>query len=154
VIGCPCCIWKDDVRVKIREGNSANLCDCDWRSTSRAPQSHWDRHYLPRSGYNLVDIDGVWSEWGNKTNSNPKWMILEIKRGCEEVSYPEELALKFLDDSIKNSSSVSARGYCGAFVVRFENSSPDDGKIWINDREVSREQYIAFRLFKLSGLDK
>jgi hypothetical protein len=49
----------------------------------------------------------------------------------------------------KVDKSTMSSYYKGFHLLRFERTSPDDGRSWLDDVEISREQLIDFLRFEL-----
>lgn len=99
-------------------------------------------------GYVATNIDYVWENY--KTG---KWFLLEEKRyGCTP-SWSQAKQFVHVDQSIKDEN------YLGLYVLIFEKTNPDDGRMWIyginhraDRREITRDQLVAFlRDFRLEG---
>jgi len=92
-------------------------------------------------GYVTTNIDYVWKNY--KTG---EWMILEEKRYNGSVKFYQKEIFKKLDSVAKSDPM-----YRGMYVITFEKTSPDDGKININGQFVTKETLINFLKFgKLS----
>jgi hypothetical protein len=103
----------------------------------------WLRQQEPidsKKGYVATNIDYLWRNY--KTG---KWMLIEEKRYGTQVKFPQSELLKILDKVSQNDSM-----YKGLFVIVFENTSPDDGKIWIDGKEVTKEDLLKFLQFDFS----
>ena len=85
-------------------------------------------------GFVATNIDYVWENYKTR-----KWMIIEEKRHGATVTWSQGKQFKRLDDACQG-----APGYCGFHVLRFEKTSPDDGKIWLNDIEITKDALLAF----------
>lgn len=90
-------------------------------------------------GFITTDIDYLWKNY--KTG---KWMILEEKTHGATVPRWQGEFLQLLDKLGANDPL-----YCGAYLVRFENTDPDNGRVMVNKRLLSREQFICFLRFEL-----
>jgi hypothetical protein len=76
-----------------------------------------------------------------KTN---EWMILEEKRRGHEVPYAQKNILTMLHNLAKRND----KKYKGLYLIQFENTNPEDGKTWINHKEVSKAELIKFLRFE------
>ena len=84
-------------------------------------------------GYLATNIDYVWYNYKTK-----KWMFIEEKRyGYKPKSWQRSI-FKLIHQSIKSLT------YCGFHLLVFENSNPDDGKIWLDNKEITKEDLITF----------
>jgi len=85
-------------------------------------------------GYLATNIDFMWANY-----RTGKWMILEEKRHHSSVKrWQREMFNKL------HSACLGAPGYCGLHLIQFENTSPDDGQVWLDKNEISREGLILF----------
>lgn len=99
-------------------------------------------------GFVTTNLDYIWENY--KTG---KWMYIEEKRhGCTPT-FSQAKQFVHVDKCVLDEN------YCGFYVLIFENTSPDDGRIWLyginhrlDRREITREQLLAFlRDFRLEG---
>lgn len=91
-------------------------------------------------GYVATNIDYIWTNY--KTG---KWMIIEEKRYESQVKFYQEKIFKVLD-----SVSQSDANYKGMFVLVFEKTSPDDGRIWLDGKEINKDDLLKFLQFDFS----
>lgn len=91
-------------------------------------------------GYVATNIDYIWTNY-----KSGKWMIIEEKRYCSEVKFYQKNIFKLLDLVSQNDAN-----YKGLFVLVFEKTSPDDGKIWLDGKEISKSDLIKFLQFDFS----
>lgn len=103
-------------------------------------------------GYRFSDIDGIWFiEYGKYHTEKQNWMILECKTysiGRFEW-YKRGLSwqlrgLNHLDKHIVDEY------YYGFHLIQFEKTSPEDGKIFLDEREISKDNFIKFLKFELN----
>ena len=88
-------------------------------------------------GYTASDVDLVWSNF--KTG---QFMLIEEKRKMDKL-YPGQISIfKNLHESIRNPK------YSGFHFIQFENSSPLDGKIFVNGLELLDNEFIQFFTFR------
>lgn len=92
-----------------------------------------------RFGYVASNLDYIWSNY-----LTGKWMLIEEKRYRSKVRFYQNRLFGMLDYAIK---SGVAQKYYGFHVISFEHTSPDDGRIFIDNREVSRNELISFLQF-------
>lgn len=90
-------------------------------------------------GYVTSDIDFIWRNY--KTY---EWMILEEKTHGAIVPRWQGELLQMID-----ALGRYDRNYKGAYLVRFENTDPDNGRVMVNKRLLSREDFIKFLQFEL-----
>jgi hypothetical protein len=91
-------------------------------------------------GYVTTNIDYVWKNY--KTG---EWMIIEEKRFNGQVKFYQKKIFENLHKAAQNDPL-----YRGLYIVTFENTSPDDGEIKINDNVVTGRELIQFLQFKWS----
>ena len=89
-------------------------------------------------GFITTNIDYMWSNY--KTG---QWMLIEEKRHGSDVRYSQREQYKVIHKACQYDSL-----YCGIYLLVFENTSPDDGKIYLNREEITKEQLIKFLKFE------
>jgi hypothetical protein len=90
-------------------------------------------------GYIATNIDYIWTNY--KTG---EWMIIEEKRRGKDCSEWQRKIFRTIHKSAKHDPK-----YRGIYLVQFENTSPDDGKIWINKKPATKADLIKLLQFKL-----
>jgi len=95
-----------------------------------------------KKGFVATDVDLVW-ERRSAFDVPEEWMVLEEKRYGYEMTPTQARQLKRLDACLR--ADVF---YCGAHFLKFENTDPDDGRIWLDDREITRADLIEFLRFE------
>ena len=109
--------------------------------------SQWIRNNLPSSArpscFTVFDVDFVLRNYC--TN---RLALLEVKCKGRKPEGGQKLTMELLDDIMRlgtqhrNKHHVKAMHwtYCGYWLLQFENTSPDDGRIWLNGYELTAEQ--------------
>ena len=90
-------------------------------------------------GFITTDIDYLWKNY--KTGD---WMILEEKTHGATVPRWQGDFLQLIDKL-----GAFDKNYKGLYLVRFENTSPTNGRIMVNKRLLSRTDFIKFLRFEL-----
>jgi len=96
-----------------------------------------------KCGYVTTNIDYLWRNYNNK-----KWMLIEEKRHNYKCIFPQTELFDLLDKSIKN------QYYKGFFIIVFEKTNPDDGKMYLGKGsegkqiEITKEQLFKFLKFE------
>ena len=104
--------------------------------------SKWIRQKLPEAntGFCVTDLD--WIMWNWKTR---RLVILEEKTRMGSI---KTWYRKFLQDVMHPALKVYCADndidYRGIHLVQFENEDPEDGKIYLNGKEVTEEELIEF----------
>jgi len=88
-------------------------------------------------GYVATNIDFMW-----KHIKSGKWMLIEEKRYMSKATWSQRELFK-----IVHKACISDPNYCGIHLIQFENTSPDDGKVYIDNKEVTHEELIKFLQF-------
>ena len=92
-------------------------------------------------GFVTSNIDYVWKNY--KTG---EWMFVEEKRYGAKIGFAQHQIFKDVHESVAISQNDKYRGF---HLLIFENTSPDDGKMWLDNVEISKENLIYFlRTFK------
>ncbi len=101
------------------------------------------------NGYIATDLDYIWANYKKKG-----FMLIEEKRYKSKMSYSQNNLFKMIDTIIKTFQRFVylylGYVYKGFHLITFENTNPDDGKIYINNTEVTTEELIDFLAFKSS----
>ena len=90
-----------------------------------------------RIGYITSNIDYVWHNF--KTG---EWMLIEEKRYCAKVGFPQSVLFKLVHHACKWQEK-----YRGFHLLVFEKTSPEDGKVWLDKKEISKGELIKFLSF-------
>lgn len=109
------------------------------RFESKTPHSLWLREQPDidsKFGYNTCDIDYVWS-------NGLFYLVMEEKRFMAKMSKKQNDLYKIIHNDSKNNIM-----YKGCHIIQFENTTPDDGKVFIDGNEVSRNTYIKWLRFE------
>jgi len=72
-----------------------------------------------------------------------KWMLVEEKRGMSEVRWTQ------IDQFKRLHLSISSPLYHGFHILQFENSTPDDGRTWLDSKKVGVDMLTMFLAFRL-----
>lgn len=89
-------------------------------------------------GFVATNIDYLWRNYKSK-----KWMLIEEKRFGRKPKFPQTGMFELLDNVCKNDNN-----YCGFHYLIFENTSPDDGKIFLDNIEINKDELIKFLRFE------
>lgn len=91
-------------------------------------------------GFVASNLDYIWTNY--KTG---QWLLIEEKRYMSPLTYSQKEQFKTLDKICKLDKS-----YKGFYVLMFENTSPEDGKIFLNNKELTKDELIDFlKTFKV-----
>lgn len=88
-------------------------------------------------GYVATNIDYVWQNY--KTN---EWMFIEEKRHGQQPKFYQKRIFDIL-----NWCAEHHPAFKGFHVIVFENTSPDDGLIYLDGQEVTKFQLLKFLTF-------
>ena len=83
-------------------------------------------------GYTATDLDYVWRNY-----KNSKWMMIEEKRKMSKMRRAQSESHRFLDGACKANNH-----YFGFHLLQFENTCPEDGKIYWNTWEITKAGLI------------
>lgn len=105
----------------------------------------WMRVNLPSSntGYSISDLDVVLWNYKHK-----KIMFLEIKTKMNYPSEGQKIMWSNIDKWIKKGIDNNWT-YCGFRLIQFENYCFDDGKCYINSKEITEEELIKYLSFEI-----
>ena len=83
-------------------------------------------------GYVATNVDYLWRSY--KTD---KWMLIEEKRFGRSVPLWQSQCFKILDLACSRN-----RDYLGFHMLIFENTNPDDGKMWWDGKEIDKDELL------------
>lgn len=89
-------------------------------------------------GFIATNVDFVWRNY--KTG---EWLLLEEKRYGRDCPRWQKEIFAVLHRAARNDPK-----YRGFYFVKFEKTSPEDGKLWINNRESNRETLLKLLRFE------
>jgi hypothetical protein len=131
--------------LKLQEGDYMTRLRDDEHSTEFGLWLRGQEPYPPRpeldsriKHFITTNIDYLWKNY--KTN---KWMLIEEKRYMAKVEFPQSTLFKYIDSVCKKDNN-----YCGFHVIQFENTNPEDGKIYLDGSLITKDQLIEFLQFK------
>lgn len=88
-------------------------------------------------GFLATNLDYVWTNY-----NSGKWMLIEEKRYMSRCKPWQRNLFNTVHKSINKDSL-----YKGFHLLQFEKTSPEDGKIYINCHEVTKDQLVLFLKF-------
>lgn len=97
-------------------------------------------------GYKATNLDYIW------INSRGEWMLIEEKRFGARPKQWQCRIYSLLDSCARNDPK-----YRGAYLIRFERTSPEDGRMWLSrfqngtwrdEREITVLELLDFLKFK------
>jgi hypothetical protein len=89
-------------------------------------------------GYVTTNLDFFWKNY--KTDD---FMLLEEKRYMSEPAKVQHKIFEQLHHAFQGDPH-----YKGIHLIQFEYTNPEDGKIYIDHKEISKQQLIEFLTFK------
>jgi len=89
-------------------------------------------------GYVATDIDFFWKNYKTK-----QFMFIEEKRYMAEPARWQHGIFQQINYAFTGNSD-----YHGFHLLQFEKTSPDDGKIYLDKKEITKKQLIDFLCFK------
>ena len=95
-------------------------------------------------GYIATNIDFMWRNYKSKL-----WMLIEEKRYMSQVKKWQMQMFKLIDMFCS-----ADKNYRGFHVLTFENSSPDDGKIYLDGAGITKRELLDFLRFTKGAEDE
>lgn len=89
-------------------------------------------------GYITTNLDFVWRNY--KTG---EWILIEEKRYKKDCAQWQKEIFSILHKASRND-----KNYKGFYFVQFEKTSPEDGRIWINYKEATKQELINILKFQ------
>lgn len=111
--------------------------------------SKWCRDKLNSSfdGQRVYDVD--FCIWQKKYK---KIMFIELKSHNSKPSKDQRFMFKLINSSIKRGIDKEWT-YLGYNLITFENKSFEDGKCYLNNKEILEEDLIKFLNFEIKSVD-
>lgn len=91
-------------------------------------------------GYVTTNIDFVWANY--KTDD---YMLFEEKRYMQPIKFYQERIFKRIHQNL----SIDNK-YHGFYLIQFEKTSPEDGKTFLNNNQITVPELIDFLEFKFT----
>ena len=88
-------------------------------------------------GFVATNLDYIWRNY--RTGN---WMLIEEKRYMSNISFAQGQCFLIIDRACRNESK-----YKGFHKIVFEKTSPDDGRTWLDDKEVTKRDILDFLEF-------
>ena len=85
-------------------------------------------------GFVATNIDYIWHNY-----RTGHWMLIEEKRHNSQLTYSQLGVFKIIDAACRQDLN-----YGGLHIIRFEQTSPDDGRIYLDGLEITAKQLISF----------
>jgi len=90
-------------------------------------------------GYVATNIDYVWRNYKTK-----KFMIIEEKRHNGDITLAQKQIFGIINFVCKKHPN-----YKGFHLLKFENTNPEDGKMYWDDKEISKKELIRILKFQI-----
>jgi len=91
-----------------------------------------------RLGYIATNIDYMWQNY--KTG---QWMLIEEKRYNSRIKRWQKQLFYLLAQCAKHHPKFN-----GFHFIRFEKTSPEDGKIYLDGKEINKTELVSFLRFE------
>ncbi|MBU0777801.1 hypothetical protein KKH23_07190 [Patescibacteria group bacterium] len=88
-------------------------------------------------GFIATNIDYIWMNY-----KNGKFMFIEEKRYGSKPAFWQEKLFRMMHEAFKGKEN-----YYGFNLIVFENTNPEDGKMYLNNKEISKNDLIRFLTF-------
>lgn len=125
--------------------NAEGICSrCGAPIPDASSFSDWIREQKrleSKIGFVTTNIDFLWRNY--KTG---QWMFIEEKQYMADVNYPQRKSFQMIHSKVKNDFD-----YCGFHLVQFEKRSPEDGKIYLNRKLITKERLLDFLAFDMKA---
>jgi hypothetical protein len=95
-----------------------------------------------QAGFTANDLDCIWLDYKRR-----RLMLIETKRYRGAVKFQQRETLALLHRALR-AGMPDGWTYCGTHLIQFEHTSPDDGRIWLDGREIDRETLVRFLAFE------
>ena len=88
-------------------------------------------------GFVTTNLDYIWCNY--KTGM---WMLIEEKRHGGVVQLYQRQLFEKLDKLCRQDKL-----YCGFHTLVFQNTNPNDGKLWLDRQSITKDQLMDFLQF-------
>ena len=88
-------------------------------------------------GFVATNLDYIWENY--KTG---EWMLIEEKRYMADISYSQRKQYETLFNNINKTNKFK-----GIHLLQFEKTNPEDGRIYLNRKLITKQQLINFLSF-------
>lgn len=95
-----------------------------------------------RHGYLATNLDYIWGNYEKQ-----KWMLIEEKRWMSELRPAQWDMIELVHHCCK-SNEANWEKYQGFHLLQFERTNPDDGRIFWDKQEISKQQLIRLLSFE------
>ena len=124
------------------EQEYANIKQTRQRNDNQGTEfENWRRNKPELSsglGYIATDIDFIWRNY--KTG---QFMFVEEKRYMSKMTFPQKQTFKVVDKQMKGHPL-----YMGFHLLQFENTTPDDGRVYWDGVEITKGRLLDILKFK------
>ena len=107
--------------------------------------SGWVRKNLPDSSTGWVTSDIDWYMYNYKTK---KCCMVETKTRNADLTFAQTQMYKNLSKWISEGAKKDGWDFTGFYIIKFENTWFDDGKVFINSKESSEEEIKKILSFR------
>jgi hypothetical protein len=90
------------------------------------------------NGYVATNIDYLWASYISN-----EWMLIEEKRYNKQPSFAQKKLFEVINNACKPD-----KDYRGFHYLVFENTSPEDGRIFLDGKEINKLDLISFLEFR------
>jgi len=117
------------------------------------PFSGWLRallHPLDSSHVSNQNLDYVWHDYKRNyllTIEEKRFGAMAARAQSDTHGVVEQMLRAADGLPVKTLRGIRSARYYGHFCIRFENTTPDDGRMWINGHLDSREGLLALLAF-------
>jgi len=89
-------------------------------------------------GYLATNVDFMWKNWKTK-----QWMLIEEKRYNSDCKQWQVRMFNLL-----NKCAQCSQHFYGFHLLQFEKTSPEDGLMYLNKREITKKDLLDFLQFR------
>lgn len=100
---------------------------------SKPTRKHRDAHYR------ATNIDYMWQNYHNGL-----WMLIEEKRYGTQLIFPQSAMIQHFDSIC----AVGSSNYRGFHLIIFENTNPEDGRIFLDEQRIAVDDLLEFLRFE------
>lgn len=87
-------------------------------------------------GYIATNIDYMWMCYKNNS-----WMLIEEKRYQSKINKCQRNMFLKIHQTCQKGDKINYKGF---HLIIFENTNPDDGKMWLDGKQITKDELIIF----------
>lgn len=96
-------------------------------------------------GYRNYNLDIIWWHKEGYNKEPKKWMLIEEKRYMASLKGDQKTTFNWLHNKIMKINDITYQGF---HLLQFEKTSPEDGKIFWDNKEITKNELLEILQFR------